>query len=167
MWPFSRPELRILMVCTANVCRSPAAEALLRHHLKQMGLAKRIAVSSAGTAVGAQGRKPDPRVVAILEEMGVSARGIRAQPLEQRCVARSGEIFVMEAVHRDVLLERFPEALGRVSLLDHGGRDIPDPYFGNKSGVRSVVEHIHQLTRDLADVLAQRLEHGNHGRPWK
>jgi protein-tyrosine phosphatase len=157
MWPFSRPELHILMVCTANVCRSPAAEALLRHHLKQMGLAKRIAVSSAGTEVGAPGRKPDPRVVAILDEIGVSAKGIRAQVLDGRCIDKSSDIFVMERVHNDVLVERFPGVAERVYLLDHEGNGIPDPYFGNKAGVRFVVKRIDEMTRGLAVTLADRI----------
>lgn len=145
------------MVCTANVCRSPAAEALLRHHLTQLGLAKRVAVSSAGTDVAAPGRKPDPRVVAILVEMGVSARGIRAQPVTEKSIDAASEIFVMERVHRDALVERFMDADAKLFLLDPNDDDIPDPYFGNKAGVRSAVEYIDQLTRELAVALAQRL----------
>jgi protein-tyrosine phosphatase len=156
MWPFTRPERHILMVCTANVCRSPAAEALLRHHLKQLGLSRRVSVSSAGTDVAAPGRKPDPRVVAILQEMGVSARGIRARPISARAVDAASDIFVMEHKHREVLVERFVDAAPRLFLLDPRGEDIADPYFGNKAGVRSTVEYIDALTRELATALRDR-----------
>ena len=69
IWPFRRPELQILVVCKANVCRSPAAEALLRYHLRQCGLQRRVVVRSAGTTVGVSGVPPDPRMVAIAAEI--------------------------------------------------------------------------------------------------
>lgn len=156
IWPFARPQRLILMVCTANVCRSPAAEASLRHHLRHLDLHKRVSVQSAGTDVGAPGRKPDPRVVAILKEMGMTARGIRAQPLTEKLLAGADDVFVMEEVHRDAVKARFPAAAARVRLLDPQGVDIADPYFGNKAGVRSAVEYIDQLTSELARELNDR-----------
>lgn len=157
MWPFSRPELRIVMVCTANVCRSPAAEALLRHHLNQRGLAKRVAVSSAGTSVGAPGRKPDPRVVAILGEMGVSAKGIRARAIFAKTVAAASDIYVMEYAHQEVVVERFPEAALKLRRLDGDSEDISDPYFSNKAAVRATVNQINELTQELATSLLEAL----------
>ena len=161
MWPFSRPELRIVMVCTANVCRSPAAEALLKHHLRQLGLVRRVAVSSAGTNVGAPGRKPDPRVIAMLTELGVSARGIRAKPVSAGAVARASHIYVMELAHHDAIVERFPEAASRVLLLDPDSGDIPDPYFSNRAAVRATLEQINELTREIAVGLLGSLKSAN------
>ncbi|WOJ98260.1 low molecular weight phosphotyrosine protein phosphatase [Congregibacter brevis] len=157
IWPFSRPRFTVLMVCTANVCRSPAAEALLRHHLQKLGAGRSIAVRSAGTDVGAPGRRPDPRVLDILKEMGVNSRGMRAQALGDKLVMSSDLILVMESVHQQTLLDRFPEAESRTSLLDSSGLDIPDPYFGNKAGVRSMVEHVDSLARRLAEASPELL----------
>jgi protein-tyrosine phosphatase len=44
---------RVLVVCTANICRSPMAEALLRHHLATCGAD--VIVTSAGTRTGSLG----------------------------------------------------------------------------------------------------------------
>ncbi|MDB4476023.1 low molecular weight phosphotyrosine protein phosphatase [bacterium] len=157
IWPFRRPELTVLMVCTANVCRSPAAEALLIHHLKALGLARSVAVRSAGTEVGAPGRRPDPRVTSILDEMGVKSGGMRAKAASQVLMDEAALVLVMESSHRQELCGRFPEAADRIELLDPSGLDIPDPYFGNKAGVRKTVEQIDGLTRSHAKTLLERL----------
>lgn len=155
IWPFRKPDVTVLMVCTANVCRSTAAEALLRHHLQQRGMGRSIAVRSAGTDVGAPGRRPDPRVVSILEEMGVKASGIRARQITEKILSQVDHILVMERNHLDAINERFPDAQERIRLLDAQGGDIPDPYFGNKAGVRVAVEHIDRLTREFAETLPE------------
>lgn len=157
IWPFRRPELTVLMVCTANVCRSPAAEALLRHHLKALGSGGSVAVRSAGTQVGAPGRRPDPRVTSMLDDMGVKSSGMRAKAASQTLVDEAALVLVMENSHRQALCERFPDAADRIELLDPSGQDIPDPYFGSKAGVRMAVEQIDGLTRSHAKSLLERL----------
>lgn len=158
IWPFSRPDLTVLMVCTANVCRSPAAEALLKHHLKALGAGRSVAVRSAGTQVGAPGRRPDPRVISILDEMGVKSSGMRAKAASQALMDEAALVLVMESCHREALCDRFPDAAERIELLDTSGLDIPDPYFGNKAGVRMTVEQIDGLTRSHAHALVARLD---------
>ena len=39
----------VLMVCTGNICRSPTAEGVLRHRVREAGLADRVHIDSAGT----------------------------------------------------------------------------------------------------------------------
>lgn len=158
IWPFSRPKLTVLVVCTANVCRSPAAEALLRHHLRAAGLAHAVAVKSTGTDVAAPGRRPDPRVLSVLDEMGVRSGGMRAKASTEPRIDAADVIFVMEERHRQALCDRFPGAATRVELLDPSGRDIPDPYYGNKAGVRSAVEHIAEVTLSRAQAFAAELD---------
>ena len=42
-------KIKVLMVCTGNICRSPTAEAVLRHKLTEQGLGHRVEVDSAAT----------------------------------------------------------------------------------------------------------------------
>ncbi len=56
---------RVLFVCLGNICRSPAAEIILRAHAKAAGL--KLEIDSAGTANYHVGRKPDSRMLAALE----------------------------------------------------------------------------------------------------
>ena len=50
---------RLLFVCMGNICRSPAAEAVMRHLVESGGLAGRIECASAGTlAIARAGHCP-------------------------------------------------------------------------------------------------------------
>ena len=53
------PAVRILFVCLGNICRSPSAEAVMRHRAGLAGLAEAIEVDSAGTGDWHVGR-PTP-----------------------------------------------------------------------------------------------------------
>lgn len=161
---FSRPDHRVLFLCTANVCRSPLAEAMLRHRLRERGMQRRVAAASAGTRVGQPGRRPDPRVVRLCTEAGVSLRGIRASPVDPRVLERSDTILVMEPEHVDDLAAQgVPDSLlDRLRLLGSylppgyataEGDAIPDPYFTDREGFLTVYTQIDAAVLGLADAL--------------
>ena len=56
-------ETKILFVCLGNICRSPAADGIMRHIVRERGLGAEIAVDSAGTYAGHTGELPDGKVV--------------------------------------------------------------------------------------------------------
>ena len=62
--------LRLLTVCTGNVCRSPAAAVMLRAALEEAGLSESIEVGSAGTSWEAEGMPMDDRTELALERAG-------------------------------------------------------------------------------------------------
>ena len=71
--------MRILFVCLGNICRSPTAEGVLRHKLRDAGLAGDVDVESAGTGGWHVGHPPDPRATAA-----ACARGIALESSAQR-----------------------------------------------------------------------------------
>ncbi|MEX1198487.1 MAG: low molecular weight protein-tyrosine-phosphatase [Pseudohongiellaceae bacterium] len=153
---WSRPEVRVLFVCTANICRSPLAEGLLRHRLRSTELAGRVQVRSAGTCVGQRGCRPDPRVEQLAAEAGVSLRRIRSRMLTLKMIRSNDYVLVMESRHlEDVgrLCIGHPtgdhacpdnvQLLGRfIPFREAGMMDIPDPYFGDSQGFDHVYEMI-------------------------
>ncbi|GAA1490128.1 protein tyrosine phosphatase [Brachybacterium sacelli] len=63
-------SLRLLTVCTGNVCRSPAAAVMLREAVRGAGLGERVEVGSAGTSWEAEGMPMDERTELSLVRAG-------------------------------------------------------------------------------------------------
>ena len=59
----AEPELRLLLVCHGNSCRSPMAEGIVRARLAHEGLLGRVVVDSAGTSAGDPGAPPNWRAL--------------------------------------------------------------------------------------------------------
>ena len=92
------PRLRaidILFVCTGNICRSPAAEALLRHRLEQSGVAAHV--HSAG--VLEEGNPAHSHGVAILSERGLDLSSHRSRAMTAELVRRADLILAMARQH--------------------------------------------------------------------
>ncbi|MDO8392294.1 MAG: low molecular weight phosphatase family protein [Actinomycetota bacterium] len=83
--------LRVLIVCTANVCRSPMAEGLLRRQCEQ--LAVDISISSAGTHV--PGLPVDPLAVVAVGELGVDISAHRSRQLTRTVIDADGADLVL------------------------------------------------------------------------
>jgi len=120
----------ILVVCTANICRSPMATALLRQRIAHLGLSDRIRVLSAGVWVR-EGLEASDNAIAVLSNKGLSLADHRSQPVTTTLLAEADMVLVMEENHRRSLFYLTPQHLGKVFLLSEmAGRhdDVADPY---------------------------------------
>ena len=139
----SGAEMRLLMVCLGNICRSPLAEGAFRAHLDRRGL-DWIEVDSAGTGGWHAGEPPDRRSIAVAAAAGVDIRGQRARKLRRDdFVAFDWLLCADRSVLRDVRAMAPAEASAQAALLlDWAGQgedaEIPDPYTGGAEDFRRV-----------------------------
>ncbi|MCM8594281.1 low molecular weight protein-tyrosine-phosphatase [Accumulibacter sp.] len=118
---------RILTVCTGNICRSPAAQFLLRQRIEKAG--RRVEARSAGT--GALVNHPaEEATSAMLGARGIDLSSHRASQLTPERLRWAELVLVMEKHHRDAVVTMDPTARGKTFLLGHWTKtEIPDPYL--------------------------------------
>lgn len=141
-------KIAVLLVCHANICRSPMAEGILKHLVAERGLSKSIRVDSAGTHAGLFSSRPDLRAQRICQAQGIDIKKIKSRKLKAADFKRSDHILVMDQRNLDSVMEKCPEEfVHKVSLLlTHSLqpelREVPDPYYGSEKGFEYVFELI-------------------------
>lgn len=128
-------ELRVCFVCLGNICRSPTAAGVLRHHVRRAGLDGAIEVDSAGTGSWHVGDPPDYRAAAEAERRGIPLDH-RARQFHPDDFTRFDLVLAMDEANLRDLLALAPDdgAAAKVHLLrsfDPGADDlaVPDPYY--------------------------------------
>jgi len=120
---------KLLVVCTANVCRSPLVAALIQHRLAEGGLGSEIHVESAGVHA-LTGAEIDPVVLYLLRELGIEPAEHRATPVVEAALVSADLVLVMQEAHRQALLYRFPAASPKNCMLREVGghyEEVRDP----------------------------------------
>ena len=110
---------RVLVVCTANQCRSPLAGLLLRRAVEQRGL--RVEVLTAG--LGEPGRPATPPTVEAAEHLGLDLRDHQSRKVDRDLLAGADLVLGMEPVWRRAFTLR--EAVRRAEA--EGPRSRAEP----------------------------------------
>ena len=143
--------IKVLFVCTGNICRSPTAEAVFRALTEKEGLGGRFHVDSAGTeAQHHAGEAPDPRAIRVARRNGVDLGGA-ARRVEEGDFFGFDYIFAMDGGHLDALRRRRPaDATAKIAPFLPAG-DVPDPWYGGEKDFESVFALVHDGSRTILD----------------
>jgi protein-tyrosine phosphatase len=154
--------MRILFVCLGNICRSPTAEGVMRHLVRQEGLEESIEIDSAGTGSWHVGASPDERATETARERGIVLEGA-ARTFTPGDFDSFDLILAMDEENLRDLLALVPgdEARAKVRLLrefdpatdESTDLDVPDPYYGGDEGFEHVLDLVDAATRGLLDRL--------------
>lgn len=115
----ARQQFRILIVCTANICRSPLAEHLLRRALEagvDLPHLPDFVVCSAGTR-GWDGSEMDAAAAEELRRLGGDPTGFLARSLSPSDCEATDLILTATVAHRSAVLRELPRALRRTFTL--------------------------------------------------
>jgi protein-tyrosine-phosphatase len=155
----------VLFVCTANMCRSPIAEALFQRLVGERGETEEWRIESAGVEAS-EGQLATGNTQLVAAERGMDLSGHRSQLANRATLEPFSLVVVMEEGHRRQLKEAAPELAGRVHLLSEmaGQReDIWDPVGGELENYRAMADQIDGILRTGFEKIRELAEHT--GRP--
>ena len=152
--------MRILFVCLGNICRSPAAEGVLRARAADRGLD--LDVDSAGTGDWHVGDPPHPPMVRAAHARGVDLSPLRGRQVGPDDFARFDLILAMDGDNLANLRAMRPDTGARLGLLTDHHPDphvtaVPDPYYDGSFD--RALDLIETAVDGLLDAIeAQRLQ---------
>ncbi|HET6151298.1 MAG TPA: low molecular weight protein-tyrosine-phosphatase [Polyangia bacterium] len=158
--------VRVCFVCLGNICRSPTAEAVMRHLVRAAKLDGQIQIESAGTGDWHVGEPRDRRSQATGAARGVPLTG-RAQLFSGRDFDRFDHVIAMDRSNLENLRQMAPSDAARAKLhllrqFENDGAppdaDVPDPYYGGARGFEQVFDICEAACAGFLDWL--RREHG-------
>jgi len=156
--------IKVLFICLGNICRSPLAEAILIHKIKEKGLKDSIIVDSCGTSDFHIGELPDERTLACAAKHQLSIRHRGRQILRSDLKSFDYLIAMDTSNLKNVqkLAGKYkitPKNLLLMSNFKNGleFRDVPDPYYGGEEGFEEVYEILDSSIDELLSSLEKEL----------
>lgn len=151
---------KLLFVCLGNICRSPAAENIMNHLIKQANNSEQIICDSAGTAGYHIGSPPDQRMsAAAAAKLSIKLCG-QARQFKKSDLENFDMILAMDREnYLDILaLDPAGQYKDKVRLMcdfcsRHTTKEVPDPYYGGPEGFNHVID----LLVDASEGLLQHI----------
>lgn len=146
-----------------NICRSPTAQGVFEHLVRQMGLHDRVHVDSAGTHGYHVGEPPDPRAQQAARSRGYDLSRQRARQVAAEDFERFDYVLVMDQENLATVQALCPPDHDHklALLMDYapelGVREVPDPYYGGANGFERVLDMIETAARGLLEDVRRRL----------
>jgi protein-tyrosine phosphatase len=159
---------KVLFVCLGNICRSPAAEGIMKSIIKKNNYEKFVEVDSAGTIGYHAGETPDERM-----QLSAKKRGYNLDSLARKFNPKKDFIYF------DYILAMDNENYYTLQRLDKESRytnkihkiiefssikncnEVPDPYYGGPSGFETVLDILEDACMGLFIKIKDEIESGN------
>jgi protein-tyrosine phosphatase len=150
-------KVSVLFVCMGNICRSPTAEGVFRHLVRQAQLEDRVHTDSAGTHAYHVGNPPDVRAQATAERRGIELHDLRARRVATEDFDLFDYVLAMDQDNYQILsticppgyetrLRMFMEFAPHLNVPE-----VPDPYYGGTSGFERVFDMVEEAARGLLE----------------
>jgi low molecular weight protein-tyrosine phosphatase len=156
---------KILFVCLGNICRSPAAEAILKKRLRDENLQDIIYVDSAGTAGYHVDESPDPRMIGYAAKRGYTIEHTTRKFNPVKDFSEFDYIITMDNENfNDVKshdnLNKYSHKLFKMAEFCKNSKidEVPDPYYEGKKGFNNVLD----ILEDGCTGIMEKIKNANH-----
>lgn len=158
---------KVLFVCLGNICRSPVAEGVFNHQIRNLKLTGALQSDSAGTAGYHIGEKPHTTSASVAASYGVTLNH-RARQFSRTDFADFDIIVCMDRGNYTHILREAatPEEKAKVFLMRQwesgpepcdvkNAEEVPDPYYGGVDGFHLVHQILETCNRNLISWLSR------------
>lgn len=150
--------VKVLFICMGNICRSPTAEGVFRHKVKNADIEDQFVIDSAGTHAYHVGNPPDLRAQDAALKRGIDLRTQRARRVKTDDFLTFDYVIAMDESNKRDLLTICPAGYeDRIHLFldfaDCKESEVPDPYYGQGRGFEIVLN----LVENAADGLLEHI----------
>ncbi|MBW4539171.1 MAG: low molecular weight phosphotyrosine protein phosphatase [Myxacorys chilensis ATA2-1-KO14] len=155
---------KLLFVCLGNICRSPSAENIMNHLVRDAGLSGEIACDSAGTSSYHIGSPPDRRMTIAAKAQGIDLVG-QARQFVRSDFEEFDLILAMDRENYEEIcsVDRAGTHRDKVRLMcnfctRHTLKEVPDPYYGGEEGFNQVIDLLMDACEGLLNYVIREKE---------
>ena len=156
-------KYKVLFVCLGNICRSPAAQGIFEHYVRENGLQDKLEADSAGTYGGHRGELPDRRMRTAALYRGFALTHI-SRPVKAVDLLDFDLVIAMDDQNYEDLMHIAPsvEATHKIRrmadfLTAHKMSYIPDPYYMGAEGFSHVLDLLEEACANLLNTIKKVL----------
>ena len=154
--------MKILFVCTGNICRSPLAEGILLDKLRKKNIPAEV--DSAGLESFHVGDPPDNRAGIVARKHGIDISGHRGRLFVSDDFDKFDKIFIMDSFHYAALsgMSRNDSDLKKIEYTMNAvepGKNIPveDPWYDGMNAFETVYEQLDLACEKIADWIKRQI----------
>ncbi len=154
--------MKILFICLGNICRSSAAEEVMRQQVLRAGLGEKIKLDSAGLIDYHEGELSDPRMRRHAQQRGFNLTHL-SRPIRRQDFDKFDLIIGMDENNIRQLQRLAPsaEAQGKIRRMtdycqEYQVSTVPDPYYGGEQDF----EYVLDVLEDACAGLLQEIRGG-------